>query len=186
MIGPGYGSYISTDVSKPGLLQTYFSLLTLNCSRAQVGKCSNVYNGKLEYDGNNYWHSTGPDPYYQVSLNKGYIYPTNGAILSCQSTYCLRNFSILGIEKGEDDFKEICSYNATSSHDFYGKIRAYPCLYEKPLKAVKILATSTNSAGNFDIALYSFDFYGYIWLGFCTIFNPIRISITPLVIFLLF
>ena len=155
------GVYIPYDDNKKGVLRTFRSHLTLQCSQAESGECSNAF-GNGSRDPNNLWKSiSDPNAFYEVKIKDGYFYPTTGVILSCYSSACLYNFTIYGIEKDKSNYSEICSFAAESTYYFKGKVTKYPCPYDKPLQAVKIKQNGPNASGDRRILLYVFDFYGY-------------------------
>ena len=174
------GRYFSTDVTKNGIFNTYLSLITYDCSPAYVGKCSNVFNGDTSFQAKNYWSSSpdDADPYYQVELKRGYFYPDNGALFSCNANNCLMNFSIYGLRKGEEEFEKICSYTVKESQEFLGTMKSFPCAYDRPLKAIKLKNNGPNSSGTNQIALYAFDFYGFISFGSCTFHQHFHLKLS--------
>ena len=181
----GAGHYFPSDVSKKGIFNTYLNLITYDCSSTDQGNCANIFKWNTTHSVQNFWISGKNDPYFQVFLKRGYIYPVNGVIFSCHDSPCLKDFVILGIKKGENDFKEICSYTVSSDSEFKGETSLYPCSFDKPLKAVKIENRGSLANGDTRFALYIFDFYGYISFGFCTFSQSLHITFIPS-IFLLF
>ena len=175
----GFGHYFPTDLSKKGIFNTYKNSITYKCSSTRDGKCDNIFNDETDYSGNNYWTSGYTDPYFEVILKRGYIFPEYGAIFSCYFVPCISKFAILGIQKGENQFKEICNYSVTSGSEFKGSTGLYPCSFDKPLKAVRIENRANNSNGKNSFALYVFDFYGYISFGFCTFSHHLHITFIP-------
>ena len=181
----GVGHYFPTDVSKNGIFNTYFHDISYNCCSTAGGHCDNIFNGKLDCSPENDWISGSNDPYFQVSLKRGFIYPISGAIFSCHTDNCLQTFAILGIGKGENKFKEICKYSISSYSEFKKKISSFPCVFNKPLKAIRIENRGLSNSGFVNFALYFFDFYGYLSFGFFTFRQSLHLSILPNILFII-
>ena len=177
--------YFPSDLSSNGTFMAFHSIITYSCSDSSNGDCSNVFNGKTEFEQSSFWLSKNVNPFFQVDLKYGFLIPSDGVILSCYSDNCLRNFSILGIEKGKTNFQEICHYEVKDQSEFQKKPSLFPCNYKKPLKSIRIENRGPNSSGTNLIALYTFDFYGYYSFGICTIIGK-QTSITSSVFFILF
>ena len=156
------GKYFLTDLNKNGIFLSNLKYISYRCSKTESGACENVFNGNISQHSSNHWFSGTENPFFEVNLHKISFVPSNGVILSCYENNCLKTFSILGKEKDDDDFKNICNYSITDSSEFFKKPSSYPCHYDKPLKSIRIESRGQNSAGYNRIVLYLFDFYGFV------------------------
>ena len=178
---PGLG--FPLNLSSDGIFKNLFNFISYDCTEPK-SSCSHVFNGKTEQTPANYWLSESDNPYFEVSLKKGFLFPTHGAILSCHDSNCIKSFKILGKEKGHSNFSEICFYQAKSDDEFMSKINSFPCSFNKPLTTVRIVNVGQNSSGSNRIALYVFDFFGFISFGLCSYLQRFHISLFPSFLFL--
>ena len=177
------GQYYSANLSSEGIFNNNLQLISYECSPTLSGACEHIFNGELGFSSSNNWISQADKPYFQVTMKRGYFYPTYGAIFSCYNSYCLKKIALLGIEKGEEDFKEICAFNSTVDLEFIGKKSLYPCSFNKPLKTIKLVNRGMTNSQTTQFALYYFDFFGYLKLGKCTFHQKITISWIPGLVF---
>ena len=129
------GINFETDVTKKGVFRSLIGFMNFECGETSIGDCKNVFNDETGSNESNYWYSTNsPDSYYTLKLTKGYVYVSDGALYSCNRAGCISNFTIYGVEKGDSEEKEICHYSNEDKEYFLGKLKSFPCQYEKPLK----------------------------------------------------
>ena len=163
----GFGIDFPADVNLDGVFMKYKNFINYKCSSTSAGNCDNIFNGKLESSVSNYWKSSNTiDSYFEVNLDKGFFYPIKGVLLSCYEVDCIYNFSILGVERGETEYKEICYYEG-SKDDFKENLNLFPCQYKKPIQSFRIVQRGTNIQGIYKMTLYILDFYGFLSFGNC-------------------
>ena len=162
-----FGIDFPSDINLDGVFIKYKNFINYKCSETSSGKCDDILNGKNNVNELNFWKSTSDkNAYFEVNLEKGFFYPLNGVLLSCYDTDCIYNFSILGIEKIEKEYKEICFYEG-SQDDFKGHLNLFPCIYKKPIKSFRIMQRGTNNQGTYKMMIRLLDFYGCLSFGNC-------------------
>ena len=175
-MGDGRCLFYPTNTAQNGIFLSHPDIIQVECNGPTLnGACQNVMNGNINHQDKNHWRSnTDKDAYFQITLEKGYIYPRAGAILSCYDIDCVYNISIFGIEKGSSDIIKICDYEGKKD-EFKRNMNTFPCNYQKPLKMIRMKNRGPNASNLYRIALYGFEFYGVISFGSCTIEKKIII-----------
>ena len=164
-----YGYYFPTEKDSDGVFMHFKKYIRTFCSNTTEGNCKNILNGHYENLESNYWKSDNNiQAYYEITLERGYIYTTNGVLFSCYAYDCIYDFTIYGIEKGDDKYKEVCTYKG-ETNDFKEQKGVFPCNSKQPLTSIKLMQRGLNLNKNYQIAIYHLDFYGYFSLGLQTI-----------------
>ena len=161
------GTNFETNTSKKGIFRTLLPYIKYDCSTPAAGfSCDNVFNDNTTLDTENFWKSNGEDAFFEVTLEKGSIHPTDGSIYSCNDEECIYNITILGIEEGKKEYQEICTFEGSQNY-FKSKLNAFPCQSDKPFKTIRIKQRGPNDKGTNQMNLYLFDFYGFLSFGKC-------------------
>ena len=181
----GVGINFPISAEKKGAFRSLLEFISYDCSTASAGKCANVFNDNTANNINNYWKSKSDiNAYFEVTLNKGYLYPTGSGIFSCNDIDCIYNFTIYGVEKGEQNYKTLCTHLG-EKNDFKSTYKTFDCFSQKPFYKFKVQQNWKSSSNSNQMNLYLFDFYGFLSFGICSIYTHKRIEICYLILILI-
>ena len=160
-----YGIKFPTDINNDGVFLKYKNFITYKCSSTSEGDCDNILGQTKK---SNLWKSSDDkDAYFEVILQSGFFYPIDGVLLSCYDIDCIYNFRIMGKEKGDNEYKEICNVSKASDY-FKGNLNLFSCEYPRPLNSFRILQNGKNRNNCFKMTIYYLDFYGFLSFGECS------------------